>query len=858
MIVENNLIWWTGVVEDRDDPEKLGRCRVRIFGYHTSDTTILPTSDLPWAIPLQSITSAATSGVGQTPLGVVPGTWVVGWFLDGDQAQRPLMLGTVAGKPISSVAALTKQAQQDTKVGYLKSQDGAVLYDDKGKAIEKPPVDTLIQTTVLPPLTAENLNTLFLSIAEKLSNGNVSKQGTDGSLGKYQISVLNLIELGYVKRPPQDTIPELWTEFSNNWTGLDGIQSQNNFLSNEAIQEKIMFSLTQSNYNTLLRLKKISETDNYRVVGGLLTTAHVMGVKNADKLDKKDTNGTVAREYFILGNSVLGGTQTDIEKSFDAAGNFLPSPTKTSTSLNNSELKNPKGFQDPNKKYPKFEYLGLSDVNKLAVGDTSHLSFTIKENKKIDRIPIAHSKLTWDEPRPAYGAGYPYNQVIETEAGHLVEFDNTPGAERIQVFHKTGTYIEIDVNGSMVRKTVGENYEIMDRNDFTYVKGAKTLTVEGKTSIYVKDDAVIEVDGDLSVTGHGNTSVSTASTASIIAESFIVSASKNITMVTDGDFNLQGKDISFYAKGGSILEKASQDISLESGTSNTISIKGGIALLIDAAVIKSKMGANRIREIAFTALGLPVHKSPNKQPMPVLQREIISKSNYLFDAGDSGSDAYIQELTKKGEISSGISTKISGMDYASSTSSSTYTGTSNIEKIVQVSSSEINQFKYFPRSFILSNIEGRIFTLDDMLKDGGLVAQRGLTEQEIVYNLKQLVVNCLDPIKAQYPDMKINSGFRPQNPETTSDHGIGAAADIKFTNTSKADYVNIAKWIVANIPYRQVLLEYYITPGSNQIVSAWIHVAFLTKDGALVTSKYKSVQTFLNHQSKYTGLVNLA
>ena len=43
----NNLIWWMGVVEDRQDPEQLGRCKVRIFGYHTEDINVLPTEDLP-------------------------------------------------------------------------------------------------------------------------------------------------------------------------------------------------------------------------------------------------------------------------------------------------------------------------------------------------------------------------------------------------------------------------------------------------------------------------------------------------------------------------------------------------------------------------------------------------------------------------------------------------------------------------------------------------------------------------------------------------------------------------------------------------------------------------------------------
>ena len=63
--------WWIGVVEDRMDPEFLGRCRVRIFGYHTDDKDRLPVTGLPWAIPIQPITSAAMSGKGSSPLGPV-------------------------------------------------------------------------------------------------------------------------------------------------------------------------------------------------------------------------------------------------------------------------------------------------------------------------------------------------------------------------------------------------------------------------------------------------------------------------------------------------------------------------------------------------------------------------------------------------------------------------------------------------------------------------------------------------------------------------------------------------------------------------------------------------------------------
>lgn len=95
----NGFVWWTGVVEDRNDPLKLGRLRVRILGWHTPDKNKIPTKDLPWAFPVQPITSSAISGVGLSPLGPVEGTWVLGFFRDGVDAQDPVVLGTFGGIP---------------------------------------------------------------------------------------------------------------------------------------------------------------------------------------------------------------------------------------------------------------------------------------------------------------------------------------------------------------------------------------------------------------------------------------------------------------------------------------------------------------------------------------------------------------------------------------------------------------------------------------------------------------------------------------------------------------------------------------------------------------------------------------
>src|SRR5690606_3972147 len=46
------------------------------------------------------------------------------------------------------------------------------------------------------------------------------------------------------------------------------------------------------------------------------------------------------------------------------------------------------------------------------------------------------------EPQSQYAAQYPYNKTITTEGGHVIELDDTPGHERIHLYHKTGSYSE--------------------------------------------------------------------------------------------------------------------------------------------------------------------------------------------------------------------------------------------------------------------------------------------------------------------------------------------------------------------------------------------------------------------------------
>lgn len=83
--------WFLGeVVNIADDPLKLGRARVRIFGVYDE----IEDDDLPWAQVVVPITHTVHKGNGQT-LGLLVGAQVFGIFLDGQNSQLPLIVGSI-------------------------------------------------------------------------------------------------------------------------------------------------------------------------------------------------------------------------------------------------------------------------------------------------------------------------------------------------------------------------------------------------------------------------------------------------------------------------------------------------------------------------------------------------------------------------------------------------------------------------------------------------------------------------------------------------------------------------------------------------------------------------------------------
>lgn len=106
------------------------------------------------------------------------------------------------------------------------------------------------------------------------------------------------------------------------------------------------------------------------------------------------------------------------------------------------------------------------------------------------------------EPITPYAAKYPYNKVMRTESGHLVEIDDTPSKERIHILHKTGTYIEVNNVGDVVLKSTRDNYSITTSNNNLYVGGNVNMYVKGNVNTKVDGSYSLDVTGNISMNGN--------------------------------------------------------------------------------------------------------------------------------------------------------------------------------------------------------------------------------------------------------------------------------------------------------------------------------------------------------------------
>ena len=227
--------------------------------------------------------------------------------------------------------------------------------------------------------------------------------------------------------------------------------------------------------------------------------------------------------------------------------------------------------------YPK--YKDEPDTNRLAVNniDKPHLANTLRIATRITGIAtadfnafpnadgssvIASDGDTFDQPAIPYNASYPYNNVFESESGHLMEYDDTLSNERIHQRHRTGTSYEIDSQGNKVEIIKGESYRLLSNKEQVQITGNSDITIDGRHKLYINKSNTANNHYDIQI-GAG--------------------ASINI-QVDSGDVNI-------HTIQGRINMNAGGDYNLKVGGNYTVEVAGNTLETIEGTKTSNTTGA---------------------------------------------------------------------------------------------------------------------------------------------------------------------------------------------------------------------------------------------------------------------------
>ena len=558
------------------------------------------------------------------------------------------------------------------------------------------------------------------------------------------------------------------------------------------------------------------------------------------------------------------------------------------------------GFIDPSATLPTKEYQGRTEVNKLATGDVGGTIVQKKDKERKRGIRLPENQY-WEQPPIPYKGQYPYNKITQTESGHIIEIDDTPGAERLQVYHRTGTFIEIDSTGTVVKRTVGSSYEIIDKNGYVSVTGDASVSVKGNVKIYVGGDADIEVDGDTNIKCFNDITMEAAGRIDMSATEEINLRSANINLEADVDLSMKG-DVNAFLHTTDMFLKANNNIKIQalnnmytranndvfmdainnfhmvsgqnmyakSGTSfntvagsswfaragSTLNLQAGSTINMDGSQTYIQSGTSSPAADATGSLNSLYAYASNIGYIG-FRKDVIYETiadpvapNFLDSLGITAEDAELPEESKKQEqqlkkygVVSDSDINQKAVEIKRETPSST-NGT-----VVMPDDSLLKQ-TYLPENYQLS----KHFTLGSVTTKAAvskypLAPQVGLTYGQLAYNLQALALNVLEPLLALYPKMLVTSAFRSAgSSSSTSDHPRGRAVDIQFPGVAKSEYYNIAKNLATQLNYDKLLLEYK-TYGTGM---PWIHISFN------IENQRKLVLTYLNDRKYGDGLINIA
>ena len=540
-----------------------------------------------------------------------------------------------------------------------------------------------------------------------------------------------------------------------------------------------------------------------------------------------------------------------------------------------------KGFTDPSANYPTKEYSGISETNKLAQGDIKGTVVQIKNDERMKGAKLPGGDA-WDEPESAFRGAYPYNKVSQTESGHIIEIDDTPGSERLHIYHKSGTYVEIDANGSMVKRTKGSSYEIIDRNGKIAIAGRADISINGACNIFVGNDANIEVEGDVNLTCHNDITAQAGGTFNLSAveefniasgnvniEAYYTMNQKSTTMNmhskenmhirSNADIKLQATNLFDFVT-DTIYTQAAGAINLKSGSNTNIDSGAKIDLLasakinLDGSEIHLKSGnAGAASESAESVIAGSSNIGVIAGRKDV-QDNVINDPLTLSLADSRSID--LEEETESGNYQAQKNVLISeGFATAADIAAAPVAIDSETPQSAQTDSvtPDINLKKVteLPGNYNLSpNFTVEMLSSKAAVTRDFITSSESLKYGDIVYNLQAVALNVLEPFKKLYPNMFVTSAYRsPKNASNASksQHPSGCGVDIQFKGATKAEYYNIAIQLAKVLQYDQMILEF-----CNYTKNPWIHVSFTVQKNRL------QVMTFNNHAKYSDGLTQLA
>lgn len=238
---------------------------------------------------------------------------------------------------------------------------------------------------------------------------------------------------------------------------------------------------------------------------------------------------------------------------------------------------------------------------------------------------------SWTEPKSDYAAVYPYNNINETSSGHFMEMDDTPGAERIRLQHRTGTFTEVQADGKRINKVIGDNYEIILGNDYVYIKGQCNITVDGPCVVNVKGDMYAKIEGNCNQEVKGNSIQAVHGNAEIHSDGDMdINASGTVTMGAtsvniNSDVNVRGTISSTQSISAVKNVTAGMQSYANMGfvTPGWISAGSPVARMAVPGFISGLMVSDVVRSMAADRLIYDVHihptpKGPSGPPTPLM------------------------------------------------------------------------------------------------------------------------------------------------------------------------------------------------------------------------------------------------